>query len=216
MSRKKEIIDHAIGFFNQHGYAATTLYQLAGSMDMSRGHLTYHFKTKEDLLSAIVRDMWAGLQKKRSDSMRFPSFENLQKEIRQFREFQKTYAFVFRERQILSHPGMRDNLRQIRRDRIDDFMATLQFSREIGNLKEESIPGAYYNLCQALWMTAFYWLDLTIYDKDIDESAWDKVMWSLLLPFFTDKGKEEFITFFGQEYFDSLGVRFEAYVRKTI
>lgn len=216
MSRKNDIIDHAIHFFNEHGYGASSLFQLANSMQISRGNLTYHFKSKEALLTAIVKKMWLGLERERHKAMKFPSFENLQREVREFQRFQKDYAFLFRETQILTHPQMRQNLNEVRSSRINDFIATMAFSMQVGNLKPEPIPGAYHNLCRALWMIGFYWIDQSKYASTEKETGWDKMMWSLLLPFFTAKGISSFITFFGQEYFDSLGKPFDQFVIKSI
>ena len=44
MSKKQHIIDGAIALFNQKGYAAVTLFELAKELNMSRGNLTYHFQ----------------------------------------------------------------------------------------------------------------------------------------------------------------------------
>ena len=66
MSKKQHIIDGAIALFNQKGYAAVTLFELAKELNMSRGNLTYHFKDKDILLSTIAQQMWDQIEQERS------------------------------------------------------------------------------------------------------------------------------------------------------
>ena len=62
-----EIIQAAIEMFMKNGYSATSIKSIADVMDMSTGHLTFYFPTKEHLLAELV-DMlcnfqWAEVQK---------------------------------------------------------------------------------------------------------------------------------------------------------
>ena len=72
MSKKQQIIDHAVSLFNQKGYAAVTLFELANELSMSRGNLTYHFKDKEMLLGVIAQQMWDQIELERSKSRQLP------------------------------------------------------------------------------------------------------------------------------------------------
>ena len=82
MSKKQLIIDKAVSLFNDKGYAAVSLFELANELSMSRGNLTYHFKDKDLLLGVIAQQMWDQIEQEKSKSRQLPSFENLQSEIR--------------------------------------------------------------------------------------------------------------------------------------
>ncbi len=52
--RKAEIMDAARKLFHQKGYLQTTTQDIIDKVGISRGLLYYHFKSKEDILFAIV------------------------------------------------------------------------------------------------------------------------------------------------------------------
>ena len=48
------------------------------------------------------------------------------------------------------------------------------------------------------------------------KGSWDDVMWSLLLPNFTKKGKDAFIDKFGEDYLHSLGTSLKDFEKEQI
>jgi TetR/AcrR family transcriptional regulator, cholesterol catabolism regulator len=53
-NRRAEIVRAASRLFAEKGYAATTVRDIAGAVDMRSGSPFYHFKTKHDMLRAVV------------------------------------------------------------------------------------------------------------------------------------------------------------------
>lgn len=51
---KFEIIQTATRMFLEKGYTATSIKAIANALDMSTGHLTFYFPTKEHLLAELV------------------------------------------------------------------------------------------------------------------------------------------------------------------
>lgn len=51
---KLEIIQTATRMFLENGYSATSIKAIANGLDMSTGHLTFYFPTKEHLLAELV------------------------------------------------------------------------------------------------------------------------------------------------------------------
>lgn len=51
---KREIIQTATKMFLEKGYSATSIKAIANALDMSTGHLTFYFPTKEHLLAELV------------------------------------------------------------------------------------------------------------------------------------------------------------------
>ena len=92
-----EIIQAAIEMFMKNGYSATSIKSIADVMDMSTGHLTFYFPTKEHLLAELV-DMlcnfqWAEVQKYVEEGEtivsimeRYPNRRNLMKSITEYCE----------------------------------------------------------------------------------------------------------------------------------
>lgn len=209
MKRKDLIIAEGIRYFNRQGFGAGSLHQLAHEMGMSRGNLSYHFKTKELLLKAIVEQMWERMELTRNRSKAFPSFKNLQEEIKVFQKIQKDYSFIFTDAQVLMIPEIKKQLLSWRKSTIDSYLSTIAFSIRMGNMHPEKIPGTYENLCRSLWMITFYWISQQSFLDHKKETNWDKIMWSLLLPHFTAKGLKAFQSYFGRAYYDSLAEPFD-------
>ncbi|MEM7023448.1 MAG: helix-turn-helix domain-containing protein [Pseudomonadota bacterium] len=46
----ERIVEAARRRFNQRGYSATSLHEIAASIGISQGNLTYHFPSKRDLV----------------------------------------------------------------------------------------------------------------------------------------------------------------------
>ena len=54
-----EILEHAAQLFSDHGYAATSLQELAADLELSRASLYYYFSNKEEILDRLVDDLVA-------------------------------------------------------------------------------------------------------------------------------------------------------------
>ncbi len=207
-----KIIETAILLFNQQGYSAISLNELAQRMGMSRGNLTYHFPTKEALLKVIADEMWAKLEIERKKRRDFPSFENLTNETRMYYEFQKEYAFIFNDLHVIKHRLLEERFRAFCLSTIKDHEAAIAFAIRLGNMKQEPFAGAYYNLCLSLWVLAMFWLPQQAIRKVEDDEEVARVVWSLILPHFTEKGIASFKAFYGEDFYQSIGQPFQVNV----
>ena len=61
--RRDDILDTAERLFNERGYNAVSLRDIAEALQISKGNLTYHFQKKEDLIEACVVRHHAHYQK---------------------------------------------------------------------------------------------------------------------------------------------------------
>lgn len=207
-----KIIETAILLFNQQGYGAISLNELAQRMGMSRGNLTYHFPTKAALLKVIADEMWAKLEIERKKRRDFPSFENLTNETQMYYAFQKEYAFIFNDLHVIKHPLLEERFRAFCLSTIKDHEAAIAFAIRLGNMKQEPFAGAYYNLCLSLWVLAMFWLPQQAIRKVEDDEEVARVVWSLILPHFTEKGIASFKTFYGEAFYQSIGQPFQVNV----
>lgn len=207
---KDKIISTAIKCFNKEGYGALSLYEIAKATGMSRGNLTYHFKDKDTLLEAITQQMWSKIQGERNKSRQLPSFQNLHNEVQLYYKFQKEYAFIFLDPHVLNHPLVKEQFREMTRQTIEDNKAAIAFSIKLGNMKPEPIQGTYHNIAFITWMLSFFWLAQQIIRGEKTGEDGEKMIWSILIPHFTDKGLKSFKTFFGEDYYNNLGESFSA------
>lgn len=209
MNTKDRIIKHSIAKFNKSGYGAVSLFELAQSLGISRGNLTYHFKDKEALLKAILNEMWEKIEAQRIKSRMLPSFENLNNEVKLYFKFQKKYAFIFMDSQVLKLPFINKEFKEMSRQTILDNKAAIAFAIQLGNMKPEPFPGIYNNIAIMTWLLSFYWQAQSIVRGNTKETDGEKIIWSLLIPHFTEKGIKSFKNYFGDKYYQELGEPFE-------
>jgi len=215
LKTKEKIIITSKNLFNTQGFGATTLYQIAQKLGISRGNLTYYFKDKAALLEVIASEMATKYSAKMA-ATQFPSWENTNNATKAFHELQKEYAFIFKDKQVMVFPSVKAQIEQIYQDDLKRQMSMISFSIQVGNMREEVISGTYHNLCRTLWMNAFFWLLSDVYQDLEQETGWDKMAWSLVLPHFTEQGLAAFKAHFGEAYYLSLGKTYQEYAERTI
>ncbi|MFK7772668.1 MAG: TetR/AcrR family transcriptional regulator [Saprospiraceae bacterium] len=216
MSTKLKIIKQGITSFNKSSFGTVTLFEIAQSLGISRGNLTYHFKDKNVLLKAILEDMLEKMEVQRKKSRTLPSFENLHNEVQLYFKFQKTYSFIFRDSQVLKLPFVNKKFKEMTEQTILDNKAAIAFSIQLGNMKPEPFPGIYNNLAVMTWVLSFYWSAQNIVRNTSKNEDGEKVIWSLLLPHFTPKGVKAFKNYFGENYFNQMGEAFQFDINKYI
>lgn len=59
-NRKEEILIAALHLFARDGYEAVSVSQIAGALDMTKGALYRHYKSKKDIFDCIVKRMEQG------------------------------------------------------------------------------------------------------------------------------------------------------------
>ncbi len=57
MKTKEKIKYKALALFNQKGFKNVTLREIASALEKSYGNITYHYKSKEDLIMELYKDM---------------------------------------------------------------------------------------------------------------------------------------------------------------
>ncbi len=58
--RRREIIDAAAALFQEKGYAASSIQDVANAVNILKGSLYYYIKSKDDLLFAVVNEVHEG------------------------------------------------------------------------------------------------------------------------------------------------------------
>lgn len=209
MTTKEKIMRLTTQLFNEKGYGAVNLKELAETIGISRGNLTYHFKNKEILLKAIVKKMWEKIDLEKQKTRQVPSFENMHNQVQLYYSFQKEYAFVFLDTNVRNHPAVKEQFTAMIEQTIEDFRKMIAFGIQLGSLKKETIPGTYHNLAFSVWMISFYWLSQQTTRNESMKTDAEKVIWGLILPHLTDKGLTAFKEFFGDNFHNQLGASFD-------
>jgi AcrR family transcriptional regulator len=206
---QQRIIDEAVGLFNTRGYAHTSLQDIAKSLNISRGNLAYHFANKDLLLETIFQQMWAKVEAERKNSRSLPSFQNLRQEIDLYGHYQRTYAFIFTDSQVMMIPAIQKALAEMAHATIEDNKAAIAFAIKVGNMKPEPYPGIYHHVALTTWMLMFFWLPQQVLRGTTSAGDAERTVWSMILPHFTAKGIAVFKKYYGEEFLQSIGPPFE-------
>lgn len=207
-STKERIISEAVALFNKEGYANVSLQDIANEMGMSRGNLAYHFGDKDLLLQSIVEQVWGRMAKESQKRRNFPSFQNVHNEVKLYHAMHLEYSFIFGDLRVLKHPVLRQQFKSSSLQSIRDNEEAIAYGVQIGSMKEEPFPGIYYNLALIIWMLSIFWIpQQTIREEEVEEDP-TKAVWTLMLPYLTEKGIRSFKKVFGEDYFESLGKPF--------
>ena len=215
VSTKEKILLESRIYFNQQGYGASSLYQISQQLGMSRGNLTYHFKDKETLMDAHLAQLEMAYDQALTSSVSIPSWQSLHAATSKFHQLQKDYAFIFFDKSVLQLEKTQTLIKKLRDNNIKTQMSMINLSIQMGNMRPEIIPGLYHNISRSYWVLSYFWL-LTVTFSDDNDVSWDKIMWSMLLPHFTEQGVASFKEHFGEAYFGTLGKAYEAYMESSM
>lgn len=192
---KEKIITSAIDLFNRKGVADVTLRDIADKAGISIGNLAYHFKNKDAIILELYRQMEEERNALLSKVQFIPSFENIHEQVVSILELSLKYKFFYVSTLYIvrSYPFIAKLHREYINSHIAYIKAMLDYSVGVGNLHPETVPGYYQRLSEVVWSTLNFWLlQEEIRGKKthhIKEAR--KVMWDLVYPHLTDKGRKK-------------------------
>ena len=212
MKTRERILAAVIEAFNDKGFHHFSLGELASICQMSRGNLAYHYKSKENILDDISMMMIKDIQRFEKRRKDFIAFYNLSLDIRTCRSLQKWYPFVFRDQSVLAHPSIREVMTNWTKRVIKSNLNAFAYGIEVGNIKQEPFKGLYYQLAVNSWLITYNWISQkTVRELGVDDEA-ERMVWSTIIPHFTEKGLKEFIQFYGDGVEVDFGIPIKQYM----
>jgi len=95
---RSRILDVALELFTEHGFEGTTLQQIADRLGFTKAALYYHFRSKDDLLDALVTPVIAGLDEV------LDAHDGLTHTPAQRRRFMQDYVdYLLRNRRLIAY-----------------------------------------------------------------------------------------------------------------
>jgi len=214
MQTKQKILSKAIRLFNQKGFYAFTLSDIAQYCQMSRGNLAYHFKNKNEILEEVATAMLQYIVQIQIERKNYPAFSNLSLDVRTCGILQKKYPFVFRDMSVLEHNTIKKVMKDWSTKTIQNNVEAFAFAVEIGNMKNELYNGLYYQLAVNAWLITYYWVAQKAVRRITKQEEAEKMIWSTIIPHFTTKGIQAFKSFYGKKYLDNIGKPLKTYIKQ--
>lgn len=190
---KQEIIEKARILFSERGYNDVSLRDIAAVLEISPGNLTYHFRKKEDIIEAVVRDM------RRIYTPYAPpkTLQELDGLIRHTQAVREKHAFYFLHYAQLAQ--ISEVIRTIQRDAKREsgllWFESFENLRAAGLIKTEEHSGQHKNLARVVQVASAYWPDPvdTESDSACEGAGFQECVWDIFLPILTDKGMQIYL-----------------------
>ncbi|WP_173275129.1 TetR/AcrR family transcriptional regulator [Paenibacillus sp. NEAU-GSW1] len=198
MRTAERIIHTAVQLFNEHGTGKVSTNHIASTAQMSPGNLYYHFKNKEEIIRAILVQMYA----KWNFVWFLPNESKVTREDlrnRLIMNFEILWEFRFFYREAIALFQADEQLKQKHIQMIDSRMAEqetfVQRFIEAGVLTIHPDKDNLRQLLTACWIVANNWLAFlemngsVITAEHFQEGV--ELIWSILTPYLAIKPAEE-------------------------
>lgn len=198
MSKKEDIIDKAIALFNEKGISTVTMRQIAEALTISPGNLTYHYKTKDELVQVIYQQ----IHDESSDYISFDGYITLndfELILKKFYQLRKRYSFFFndivfinRQFPVVAELYKAANIRRFQQSRklVDYYITTDRMISE-----DEFIN--YDKIVHTIWMINTFWPSqeqiMTSDEYSANQTTPIDITWQVIFPYLSKKGKEEYL-----------------------
>lgn len=190
----ERIIHTAVQLFNQHGTGKVSTNHIASAAQMSPGNLYYHYKNKEEIISAILDQMYA----KWNDVWNLPSerkvtLEDLRSRLVMNYEILWEFRFFYREAIALfqADEQLRQTHLRMMNSRMADQEAFVQRFVEAGVLTIPPDRDILRKLLTACWIVANNWLAfLEMNGTIVTAERFQEgvaLIWSILTPYLANR-----------------------------
>ena len=195
-STRIKIVESSILLFNEKGLANVRLQDIAEYNNISPGNLTYHFKTKKDLMDYIIYYMIRKLveiEATQRESLKQMSLYNI---LRNNLVFLFNYRFFFRD--ILEIINLVPNAKSVFKDvnKLNEKFSIeyINISIKNGYMKKEAFDGQYKTFAKNNW--AIVSSSLTTWEvlddsKNKYRKIFDEIM-GHFYPYLTKKGVDRY------------------------
>lgn len=164
---QKLIIDTAVDLFNQYGTARISANRIADICNLSRGHLYYHFKKKEEIIDAIYGLIAMEVRSNRVADLKKPTVHHMLEMFDRYLSLVWRYRFFYREMTALlaTDAGLRQRFSKDRRERtlvITKFFEGLIASDVLRGPRDAKTLN---NLVKASWIVCDNWINYVSVDS---------------------------------------------------
>ncbi len=160
---RRRILETAIRLFNERGTRAVTTNHIAAALGISPGNLYYHFRSREDIIRAILdlMDESGFAAVRRTAGAAAPaSLEDLERNFRVIQEINWRFRFFKRELPalILNDPALKKRFRKSHDAILALITDSIRQGVAAGLLKQMDDPEIDL-LAHELWLVILFWLN---------------------------------------------------------
>lgn len=198
---KKKIILASIALFNERGLMNVRNQDIAEKAGMSLSNFNYHFKTKQDLVLAVIGYMKEVLQEKVYGNKVLVQEGKGLDITKAYFEFEEEFRFFYLDTYniLQSYPELKEDMQKQINEAIQVIKNLNYLAVGMGYMKPEpeDMPGLYENLAEQIWINNHFWFS----QMNIRGESGDMVIKglkacvSISYPYLTPKGKAIYLGF---------------------
>jgi AcrR family transcriptional regulator len=193
---KQYILDKALILFNEKGFVNVRLQHIADSAFVSVGHLAYHFKNKEDIITSLYKRLKKKQEILLTEFRVLPLFEDIDFLLRNMFQLQKQYLFFYLDtlEVLRAFPDIAGKHRLLLRFQRQQIQFMIEFNTSRGSFNKPQYENQFAELAHIFCMTMDNWLSYQYINGNNgpDENAYCNDLWSIVRVLFTDMGLPEF------------------------
>lgn len=193
---QKKILTNAVKLFNRRGVSNVRLQDIASHAGISAGNLSYHYKTKKDLMIAVLSFMKENFKQMSSSNMAFIERDDYFSIIKNYLRCQIGHRFFYRD--ILEIIGLVPEAKDVFEGQMQQMLNFTKNGMYLavgkGFIHPEPHPGHYDFFAKNLWAILNSWLA----EREVlgeEKVSLQRVMlaiWESHFPYVTEEGKEVF------------------------
>lgn len=198
MKTKERILATALELFNSEGLKEVTLRRIAGEMGISQGNLNYHYKAKADIVSALYYQL--------VDRMNLEMEKITQEQPILLFLYQSSlismktlFEYQFITKDLYTVLATDDQLKEhylgLQEIRKTQFLLLFQNMITTGLLRNEEFEGEYDRLYKRMNILGDNWINAATLFEDKKPSSveyYHQLLFEVMYPYLTEKGKEEY------------------------
>lgn len=190
----RKILISARLLFNREGVNNVRLQDIAKHTGISPGNLSYHFKTKKELIEALLTQKLKASEDLRALNMEYLEQEDYLSVTRSYIRFQIGHRFFYRDiLDLISLVPEAKGLYEKSMNQVISFAKNgMYLAVGKGLWQPETHEGSFHYFAKNIWAILNSWLiEREVFGEE--QVSMEEVMyaiWEFHYPYFTEKGKE--------------------------
>lgn len=202
--RKSDILNQARLLFNESGTYTVSTRDIANSLGISQGNLTYHFPHRGSIVEALYRQMNEKLDEIRAQVLTGPpSLTLLYRFTEEQQQVQQRYQFLWLDMARLrgDHPELNAHFATLIETQRQQFPMLIEALGQFGIMIHPVPQKTITLLFEQILILGNFWPHAREVLKDLQAPSilYPEIALAPLLPYLTDQGREEWAAIQGQQ-----------------
>ncbi len=188
---REDILKTAKELFNERGYNAVSVRDIADAVGISKGNLTYHFKKKEDIVEAILAGNPSGPLLDVPSNLKGLDdfFMNIERVVKE----NPFYFWHHAQMSQISEP-IKEQQRAVYENNVKVLKDAFHELNKKGILRSEEFEGEYENLIDNILISGIYWMPFCqLKADDVSKYSFRDHAWRTIHHILYPTEKEEII-----------------------